>query len=262
LDALGRGIPLRIVPLGIHYESAWEFRSKAEVVVGDPIATEFPIELSQQARLKEIKRRITAALESVGANFSSTEAQAEAERIACAAALRTHGSYFAALKSMETGVPESLLSDWRELAAQLAARRVLLHQGVPLFPLGPWMLDMALLLALGPIVLAGALVNAPPLLLGWLAARKLAADRNVIALWRILVGLPLFLFWFGAMNISLAFFVGWAWALAYSLLTGATLKSLHRAKKLGVAVWNGIARRDLAPRAHEFYHAALQSLAH
>jgi 1-acyl-sn-glycerol-3-phosphate acyltransferase len=261
LDALGRGIPLRIVPLGIHYERAWAFRSNVEVVVGEPIATAFPADLSHQARLKEMKRRITAALESVGANFPSDEAQAEAERIACAVALRTHGSYFATLKSMEAGVPEPLLSRWRELEPQLAAQRVLLHQGVPLFPLGPWILDILLMLALGPIVLAGALVNAPPLFVGWLAARKLAAEQNVIALWRILVGLPLFVVWFGVVIISLAFSAGWAWALGYALLTGTALKSLHRAKKLGVAAWNGLGRRDVAPRAHEFHQSVLQSLA-
>jgi 1-acyl-sn-glycerol-3-phosphate acyltransferase len=42
LEALGRQVPLRIVPLGIHYEQAWAFRSRVEVVVGEPIATTLP----------------------------------------------------------------------------------------------------------------------------------------------------------------------------------------------------------------------------
>ncbi|HEV7401890.1 MAG TPA: 1-acyl-sn-glycerol-3-phosphate acyltransferase [Chthoniobacteraceae bacterium] len=261
LDALGRGVPLRVVPLGIHYERAWAFRSKVEVVVGEPIATEFPDGSSELARLKEMKRRITTALESVGTNFPSAEAQEDAQRIAYVATLGTPRSYFAALKALEAGVPEPLLAGWRDLTSRLAARRVLLHQGVPLFPIGPWMLYLVLLLGLGPLVLAGALVNAPPLFLGWLAARKFADDRNVIALWRNLVGLPLFVLWFGVVNLSLACFAGWAWVLGYVLLTVAALKSLYRAKKVGVSVWNGLVHRDLAPRAHAFHQSVLQALA-
>jgi len=262
LDALASGIPLRIVPLGIHYQRAWAFRSKVEVVIGPPITTVFPPDDSHLSRLKEMKRRMTVALESVGTNFSSAEAQENAQRIACAAALWTRRSYFPALKSLEAGVPEPLSFQWRELTPQLATRRVLLHQGVPLYPVGTWTLHLVALLALGPIVLAGALVNAPPLFLGWLAARKCADDQNVIALWRILVGLPVFVVWFGIVNLLLAFFAGWAWVLGYILLTVAALKLLSRTKRLGVAVWNGLAHRDVAPRVQEFRQSVRRSFAH
>ena len=261
LDAIGRGVPLRIVPLGIHYERAWAFRSKVEIVVAEPIATEFPAGLSELGRLKEMKRRVTAALESVGANFPSAEVQENAERLAYAATLGTTRSYFAALKTLEAGVPEPLSAGWRALAPQLAARRVLLHQGVPLFPAGPWMLYALPLLVLGPIVPAGMLANFPPLLLGWLAARKFADGPNVVALWRILIGLPLFVIWSGTVSVSLALFAGWWWVLAYMLLTAAALKSLYRARKLAVAVWNGLVHRDLARRAHEFHRSVLQTIA-
>ncbi len=261
VDALEQGIPLRIVPLGIHYECAWAFRSKVEVMVGEPIVTDFAAGLNPMARLKELKRRINSALEIVGVNFPSAEAQENAQRFAYAATLGTPRSYFAALKAFEAGIPEPLLAGWRELAPSLAARRVLLHQGVPLFPVGPWMFDLLPLLGLGPIVLAGALVNAPPLFLGWLAARQLADGQNVIALWRILVGLPVAMIWVGVVSIAFAFVLGWAWALGYLLLTIAALKSLCHARTLGIAVWNGLAHRDLAPRVHEFHQSILQSLA-
>jgi 1-acyl-sn-glycerol-3-phosphate acyltransferase len=260
LDALARGVPLRIMPLGIHYERAWAFRSKVEVVVGEPISTGLPAGLSELGRLKEIKRRMTTALESVGANFASAEAQQQAERLAYVATLGTARSYFASLKSFEAGVPEPLLARWRELETQLALRGVWRHQGVPLFPVGPWMLYAWLLLVLGPLVLAGVMVNLPPLLLGWLAARKFADDLNVIALWRILVGLPLFVTWFGVVSILLALFAGWCWLLGYALLTLGALKSLYRAKKLAVAVWNGLAHRALARGALEFHQSVLQTL--
>jgi hypothetical protein len=115
---------------------------------------------------------------------------------------------------------------------------------------------------LGSIVLAGALLNAPPLILGWLAARKFADDRNVIALWRILVGLPVFVVWFGAVTLGLGLFAGWPWALSYMLLTMAALKLLNRAKRLGVATWNGLAHRDLIPRVQEFQQSVQQTFAH
>ncbi|MGO8929812.1 MAG: 1-acyl-sn-glycerol-3-phosphate acyltransferase [Limisphaerales bacterium] len=260
LDAVARGVPLCIVPLGIHYERAWAFRSKVEVVVGEPVSTELPAGLSELGRLKEMKRRMTTALESVGANFASPEAQQTAERLAYAATLGTPRTYFDSLKSLEAGVPEPLLARWRELEPRFASRRVLRHQGVPLFPVGPWMLYALLLLVLGPIVLAGALVNLPPLLAGWLAARKFADGPNVIALWRILVGLPLFVIWYGVVTIGLLFCGGWWWVLGYALLTFAALKSLYRTKKLAVAVWNGLAHRPLARRAHEYHQAVLQTL--
>jgi len=100
----------------------------------------------------------------------------------------------------------------------------------------------------------------PPLLLGWLAARKFADDRNVIALWRILVGVPLFVIWFGVVSILLGLFAGVWWLLGYALLTLAALKSLYRAKKLAVAVWNGLVHRALARGAHEFHQSVLLTL--
>jgi 1-acyl-sn-glycerol-3-phosphate acyltransferase len=260
LDALARGIPLRFVPLGIHYERAWAFRSKVEVVVGETLSTDLPAGLSELGRLKEMKRRMTTALESVGANFASAEAQRNAERFAYTATLGTPRTCFGSLKSLEAGVPEPLLARLRELEAQPDSRRVLRHQGVPLFPIGPWLLYALLLLGLGPIVLAGAVVNFPPLLAGWLAARKFADGPNVVALWRILIGLPVLVIWAGFLMIVLLVCGAWWWVLGYALLTLAALESLYRAKKLTVAVWNGLVHRPLAREAHEFHQAVLQTL--
>jgi len=260
LDALAQGVPLRIVPLGIHYERAWAFRSRVEVVVGDPVPTDLPLALSEIGRLKEMKRRMTRALECVGVNFASAAAQEQAERLAYVATLGTARSYFAALKALEAGVPEPLLERWGRLQYQLAARRVLRHQGVALFPRGPWIGYAALLVVLGPLLLAGALLNFPPLLASWLAARRLADEGNVIALWRILVGVPLGLVWFVGLGSACALVGGWLWLLGYALLSLVALKLHYRASKLAVAVWNGLTQRDLIDSAHEFHMAVLQSL--
>jgi len=260
LDALAQGVPLRIVPLGIHYERAWAFRSKVEVVVGKPVLTEFTDGLSDLGRFRELKRRVTSALESVGADFAYAGEQGQAERLAYVATLGTKRGYFASLKALEAGIPDGLLECWGKLESRLAGHRVLLHQGVPLFPVGSWAAYAVLLVMLVPLVLAGGLLNFPPLLAGWLAARKFADDRNVIALWRILVGLPLGVVWFVGFGIVLAWVAGWPWLLGYAVVTLAALKSLYRCKKLAVAVWNGLAQRGLAGPAREFHQTVLSTL--
>ena len=260
LDALAEGVALRIVPLGIHYERAWAFRSKVEVVVGEDILTDMPDGLSDLGRLKEMKRRMTRALEGVGCNFASEAAQEEAECLAYVATLGSARSYFGALKALEAGGLEAVATGWRELQRCLGGRRVLRHQGVALFPVGPWLGYAALLAVLGPLVLAGALVNLPPLLAAWLAAWRFADGRNVIALWRTLVGVPLGALWFLGMAATLTIGAGWIWSLGYLLLTLGALKSLYRAKKLAVAVWNGLVQRDLMAPAREFHQLVLQHL--
>jgi hypothetical protein len=56
------------------------------------------------------------------------------------------------------------------------------------------------------------------------------------------------------------FLGGWWWLPGYALLTFAGLELLYRAKKLAVAVWNGLAHRGLARRAREFHQTVLQTL--
>src|SRR5574341_1221764 len=43
--------PLSVVPVGIHYEWPWAFRSRVEVVVGEPIPMELPAALTPLGRL-------------------------------------------------------------------------------------------------------------------------------------------------------------------------------------------------------------------
>ena len=260
LDCLARGVPLRLVPIGIHYERAWAFRSKVEIEIGEPIDTAFADGATPLRRLGELKRRCACALEGVGANFKSGPVQEEAEMLAYAATLGTARSYFAALKFMEAGVPEVLQERWRDLAPEIAGRRVWRHQGVPLFPTHSILLYALLLAVLSPVAIAGALVNLPPLLAGGLGARILADDRNVIALWRILVGLPVLAVWSVALTATLIATAGWPWALGYVVLSVAALKSWYRAKKLAVATGNGLRHADLGARVRAFHRHLLQTV--
>ncbi len=260
-DCLAHGLRPTIVPVGIHYERAWEFRSKAEIVIGPPIDTRLDPTAGAARQIVELKRRFTAALESVGVNFNSTAEQQQAENLAYAATLGSGQSYFRALKTLEAGVPEPLLACWREVEAELAARDVWRHQGVPLFPTRPWPLYALALALLTPIVLAGFVANLPPLLAGGLAAKKCADDRNVIALWRILVGVPVFALWFTLGSATLLATAGWPWVLVYFFLTWAALRGWYRTKKLAVAVGNAVRHGDSGPRIREFHLLLLRTLA-
>ena len=99
------GPPLQVIPVGIHYECPWAFRSKVEVVLGKPISIELAPGSSRLGRLKELKRRIECGLEEVGVNVESAEHQDKIQRLAYAATLATKRSYFESLKALEGGVP-------------------------------------------------------------------------------------------------------------------------------------------------------------
>lgn len=256
--ALRLGVRLRIVPLGIHYERAWGFRSRVEVVVGESVATDFSAGLSEHEKLKELKRRINHALEDVGVNFASASAQEMAERLAFAATLGTGRGYFESLKALEPGLPP-LLS---EGLANFSESRLLGFQGVPLFPGKPWISYFLFLSALGPPTVAGALFNLPPLVLAWTAARRLADENNVISLWRILVGVPLGVLWAGVMLVLMGWFSGAVGIAVYLFFTFVALKCFRRAMKLSVAVWNGAFRRGVQGPAWRFHAEIIKQLSH
>lgn len=261
LDGLAGGAgSVQVVPLGIHYECPWGFRSRIEVVVSEPVPTELPGGLTPLAQLKEMKCRIQRGLESVGINVESESYQETIQRLAAIATLGTARSYFKTLKALERTIPENIARAWQAIEPELAAKKVLCCQGVPLFPMGPTWLYALVLLVLGPLVLAGALVNVPPLLAGYWAGKKFPDHRNVISLWRILVGVPAFALWallLGALAVGLG--QSW-WFGLYCLITFVALKACYRVKKLAVAVHNGLRYPQLRPRALAFRELVQQEV--
>ena len=75
--------------------------------------------------------------------------------------------------------------------------------------------------------------------LGWLAARQFADDRNVIALWRILVGVPLFVIWINDILIGIVIIIG-SIALLIPISLPVTLLALAPLLIVGVACAIGI----------------------
>lgn len=243
------GRPLRVVPVGLHYERPWAFRSRVEIVVGESVETQMPANLAPGSRLGEMRRRFTRSLESVGVNMKSDVEFREATQLAYAATLGSERSFSATLKALEPGIPTSVRIARDRFEAECGRHRPWRHQDVPLFP-GSSVLPYALaLVALSPFVIAGALLNLPPLLAGALAARKFADGPNVVALWRILVGLPVFALWSVGCAIALAVLLGPAWACGYLVLTAAAIAGWYRAKKLAVTVRNGLFAASLRPAA-------------
>ncbi len=271
------GPPVQVIPVSIHYECPWAFRAKVEVVLGEPLDLSLlpfsapaahpgaaretpratgetighPSHLSsnslQLSRLKALRRHTQAGLEAVGINVVSAEYQDKIQRLAYASTLATSRSYFASLKTLEKQIPEPILRNTGNLDSELRGRRLLFHQGVPLVPMGSILLYVIALALLAPVVGAAMLLNAPPILAGWGASKKFPDDVNVISLWKVLVGIPVFLIWIFSACILCLVLGNPIWLLGYALVTWAGLHLYYRVKKLAVAVHNGLRYPQLRP---------------
>lgn len=244
-DHLESGGTVRAVPLGVTYECPWALRSRAEVIVGNPIDTALDHALPARRRAAELHKRIRAALEDVGINVPSEEYQVLVQKLAHIATLSSPYGYFHAQKAFEREIPSGLRRAWEELQPQLEGRSLWHDRGIPLFPMHNVWLYAAFLAVLTPFVAAGALANCVPLAAGCWAGRRLADDTNVISLWRILVGVPLFLLWACLWAVAAVVSGGPLLFFGYILLTWIGLRSFYRFRKLSVAVHNGLRYPEL-----------------
>ena len=258
---LEQNLPLTVLPVGIHYECPWAFRSRIEIVIGPSISLgpEKGRE-PEKPRTREIQRRFTNALEEVGINVPDAETQDLLERFAYTATLGTDIGYFEALKAMEKELPVDVVTAWRTLENTMKGKRVLRHQGVPLFPTRAPLLYAILAVLIGIPVLAGALLNGFPLTIAWYCGRKFPDGRNVIALWRILSGVLFFILW-AALWIIACTALGFGWiALIYITITIIAVNGWYRLKKLAVASWNGLFHPELRVDALALHQQILNQL--
>ncbi len=257
---LAIGAPLTVVPLGIFYESPTSFRARVELVVGEPLRTDLPANLSQPARVRELKQRITAALENVGVNVPDAETLAQIERLACIATLGTGRSFAATQKQLERGVPPAVEAAWRELEPVLTQHPLWLHQGVPLFPMSSLIVYALLLIPTGLLALLGVVLNLPPLAAAAWAGRKFPDDRNVVLLWKVLVGVPAFLLWAGTLLVAAAVSGHWLWLAVWLAATAVSTQLWYRVKKLAVVVHNGLRFPGLRARMLAFRELVLKEV--
>jgi hypothetical protein len=211
-------------------------------------------------RLKLMKRRVQSSLEEVGLNVTSDEDQELIQRCAHVATLGTSRSYFKSLKALERAVPEKIMEEWRGLEPALKDAKLLFHQGVPLFPVGPAVLYCVVLLIISPIVLSAIAFNLPAFIAGWYAGRKFPDGRNVVSLWKILVGVPAFALWGALVIVALLLLGKFLWLAAYLALTSLGLKLYYRFKKLAVAVHNALRQPSLRSRMLKFHQTVVQSV--
>jgi hypothetical protein len=254
------GPSLQVVPLGIHYSYPEAFQSEVEVVVGRSISTALPDEASRLVRLRVLKRRVHVAMEEVGINVSSEEYQALIRRFASASTMGTGRSYFRSLKAMERAIPEPILQKWNALARDLPGTKLRFHQGLPLFPTDPILLSVLSLIVTGVLVSSAVAANLPAFTAGWFAGKKLPDDRNVVSLWKILVGAPCFALWIAILLVTLISLGKFSWLAAYVAVTWLGLKCYGSFKKTCVSVHNTLRHPAFRPRMIEFYDTVLQSI--
>lgn len=184
-EAAQRKIPLAILPLGVTYDAPFTFRSNVQVIVGAPFS---PASLN----LPELKHEIASRLEALGINVDSDDHYRDIR--ALASFVSPEIPYHLALKILEPAIPAQLLQPWLTLRDALDSRGLLNPEKSPFSPQSPILTALSALL-LSPLILAAALLNAPPLLAAYLAKRKLPDGPNVITLWRILIGAPVLFSW-------------------------------------------------------------------
>lgn len=258
--AVERGIPLTVVPLGITYDGPAKFRSSVEVIVGQAITAAQLARPPQGERIVEAKNAISRALENVGMNTESAEYFEELRMIARAAS--PGGSYFHAMKLCEKGIPQGLRAPWMELRRALRAAGNLKQSEIAaaFMPTSPWISLFAGVL-LAPFVVLAAALNFVPLTGAYWAGKKFPDAPNVITLWRILVGAPLFFFWFVFLFLGLTMMSRWVWFLPFILLTLIGWVAYHPMRQYLVAGWNGSRLPSLRWQYLEFHELLLPELA-
>lgn len=253
-EVLQRGGRLSVVPLALHYECAWEWQSRIEVVI------DAPVPLPAGSSVIELQACFTRILEQMGINVETLEALRLIEMLAYAATLGTELAYADCLKRFEQGIPDELCQQAEQLGALAERSGALKHQGVPLVPTGSPLPYFIAWLLLAPLVLAGLLANLPPILAGHIASRKLPDDLNVVAFWRILVGFPALLLWLAVIVPALWISGGPRLALAYIGISVAGLKLYYRVRKLSIALFNSVRAPALRPALLALRETLLRSV--
>jgi len=255
LEALKRGLPLHVIPVAVNYECAWEWQSRVEVVIGEPMT----LTLADAVSTDELAARTTAALERIGINVATEAELRLLERVAFAATCVSVQSYSRCLKHFESNISREVReTDARvQEAVQLFGART--YQGVPLLPrhgmasAGAW-------LAIAPVIACCFLLNAPPAIAGVVAGRKLPDDMNVIAFWRTAIGAPSALLWCLVLVVGLIAFGHVFLAGLYLGVSVLGVRLSRRFRMLSVALYNSFFASHIRGPLAENYASVCRSL--
>lgn len=235
-----------VVPLAILYDDPARWRSSVEVAVGEPFEAGAAPET-----LTRLRERVRESLESVSFEFESAQRQESLQGLARLLCRDGTLPYSDALRTLSQGLREEQADRWEALRTEALAQGVLFYKGAPGWegPRGASPLRLALLAA--PAALA-AVLNLPPLLAGFWAGRRFPDGPNVVALWKILAGVPAFLAW------ALLLAAASLWSdrpdllILYALATVAGLHCWSPAHRSAVSYLNGRRHRPLLERIEAF----------
>jgi len=247
------GIPVQIVPLGIHYHALATFRSSVELIVGEPIGSASVAKVPAEEQIAEAKRAVTHALEEVGVNVDSAEYFAEISTMAAMAA--PEGRYFETLKLCQESIPEKLQAPWRALYEGLQSSNLVHSEAAAAFSAPPPWISLLGGICLVPLVAGAAILNFAPLAGAYWAGKRFPDERNVVTLWRILVGAPLFLLWFVAVTLGLILMGRAVGVVFFLILAVGGWLAYQPARQLLVAGWNGMRFPELRRKSMDFREA-------
>lgn len=257
-SAVAGGTSVTIVPLAIHYECAWAWQSRVEIVIGQSIR----LEAGSVAGSDPAFRTICASLEATGIDVDSEESLRAVEVLAFAGTLGTQHMYAHSLKRLANNTPAELLTDLEDVRRAGRWAGAWLFQDLPLVPTDSLLRELLELLLLLPIVAAMLALNAPAILLGLVASRWLPDDRNVVAFWRALVGLPAGLLWAGCMITGMSLKEGPWVALLYLILSMAGIRAVRPLKTRAVAVHNAVLAPLVGPPMRKLLRNLAEHLRH
>ena len=260
LSTLSSGTKITVVPLGIHYERGWAFRSNVEIVVGEPFYPAILDYSPDKRRLEILTQTITRSLEKVGINVTDSKTQSRLEQTAYIACINPNISYFQALKAFEEKLPTSVNDAWCAIDMFMDKHHVATHFGVPVAPLTTISRYLAIWLIFTPIVSLAVISNFIPLVGGYFAGRQLADAPNVITFWRTLVGVPLAVVYWIA-KVFLCLVIGFTkWLLLFIFITLAGLVLYRKSQQVTAVLVNAMFYRGLTSRFRRLYKAIQESI--
>ncbi len=270
--ALGSGVPLHVVPVGLIYDDRATYRSRAQAYVGEPIAVQGSVGGDEdRGAVRALTEQIRAGLDLVAPTWS-TWAMHDRARIAARllTASDPHAEVAASLTALNRAVDEE-----RPEAAELLTAVSDLEREVERLDLDMETvieqprssidrLDRVSLLKTllwAPFAIAGRVLNAPPFgLIGRLAARQ---NMDFQATTKILLGVFLFPLWWLVLGLAtgwlLGTVVGIAVGIAVPILGYLSARKMarlrrfqHRAElRAAVSPEDGTALRALRDRVIE-----------
>lgn len=239
-------LALRIVPVGLSFESKAEFRSRALIVIGEPLTPDIGSARSaedERDAVRALTARIEAGLRAVTLNFASLEESriatraadlfAEDERVMPGEAelgarfplRRAFGEGYAEARARQPARVAQIEALVERYDALLAQSRLRDDQVSARYPkrLAAWYVGsrvQRLALAL-PIAAIGTLLNYVPYRVPGFVARFAGRHRDLPATYKILTGLALApLCW--AVFIALAAALGGPWAALITAVAAPT----------------------------------------